>query len=82
MAEFPADELRNVWYPLILVFSLEMCAEFAVVKGDKGLCNECLELVLRKEEKKDVDPNQVELVIPDKGTHGLLMLQTLKSYFI
>lgn len=55
-------------------------AEFAVVKGDKGLCDECLELVLRKEEKKDVDPNQVCIVGTIVCIHAKFLLVFLIAY--
>ncbi|GAY54656.1 hypothetical protein CUMW_158460 [Citrus unshiu] len=47
---------------------LKSLHHIAVVKGDKGLCDECLELVLRKEEKKDVDPNQCNNDFSDPST--------------
>lgn len=40
-------------------------AEFAIVKGNKGLCSGCLELVLLIEENKDVDSNGCKIDFSD-----------------
>lgn len=40
-------------------------AEFAIVKGNKGLCNGCLELVLLIEENKDVDSHGCKIDFSD-----------------
>ncbi|XVE67506.1 hypothetical protein DITRI_Ditri08aG0166500 [Diplodiscus trichospermus] len=52
-------------------------AEFALVKGKRGLCNSCLELALLIEDKKDVNSNGVKVDFSDRETYEFFF----KSYW-
>ncbi|EOX96979.1 Zinc ion binding,DNA binding, putative isoform 3 [Theobroma cacao] len=44
-------------------------AEFALVKGKRGFCNTCLELVLLIEDKKDANSNGLKVDFNDRETY-------------
>ncbi|KDP23084.1 hypothetical protein JCGZ_01655 [Jatropha curcas] len=50
-------------------------AEFAPVRGKKGLCTECLELVLFVEEKEDLNADGGKIDLRDRNTYECLFLE-------
>ncbi|KAG8640763.1 hypothetical protein MANES_13G079400v8 [Manihot esculenta] len=52
-----------------------IAAEFAPVRGKKGLCDECLELVLLVEDKEDLDIDGGKIDLKDRNTYECLFLE-------
>ncbi|KAJ9170176.1 hypothetical protein P3X46_018304 [Hevea brasiliensis] len=52
-----------------------IAAEFAPVRGKKGLCSECLELVLLVEDKEDLEIDGGKIDLGDRDTYECLFLE-------